>query len=151
MLLRLSLLCLFALRLTAAETYDVVVYGGTSAGVIAAVQAKKMGKSVGIFVFRRHVGGMSSSGLSDVDYGKKESIGGMAKTVFLDFFKKQVQSPAEVETLLGDPSKAKTILGWEPEITVEEMCAEMVAADLDEARRHALLKSYGHHVSVSKE
>ena len=46
MLLRLSLLCLFALRLTAAETYDVVVYGGTSAGVIAAVQAKKMGKSV---------------------------------------------------------------------------------------------------------
>jgi len=59
--------------------------------------------------------------------------------------------PAEVETLLGDPAKAKAKLGWVPEITVEEMCAEMVASDLDEARRHALLKSHGHRVSVSKE
>jgi GDPmannose 4,6-dehydratase len=59
--------------------------------------------------------------------------------------------PAEVETLLGDPSKAKAKLGWVPEITVEEMCAEMVASDLDTARQHALLKSHGHHVSVSKE
>jgi len=59
--------------------------------------------------------------------------------------------PAEVETLLGDPTKAKEKLGWVPEITVEEMCAEMVAADLDQARRHALLKESGYDVSVSKE
>lgn len=59
--------------------------------------------------------------------------------------------PAEVETLLGDPSKARTKLGWVPEITIGEICAEMVAADLDSARRHALLESHGHHVSVSKE
>ncbi len=59
--------------------------------------------------------------------------------------------PAEVETLLGDPSKAKEKLGWTPEITVEEMCAEMVASDLDTAKRHALLNAHGHHVSVSKE
>ena len=59
--------------------------------------------------------------------------------------------PAEVETLLGDPSKAKRLLGWEPEITVEEMCAEMVASDLEVARSHALLKAHGHKVSVSKE
>ena len=59
--------------------------------------------------------------------------------------------PAEVETLLGDPSKAMEKLGWKPEITVEEMCAEMVASDLDEAKRHALLKAHGHHVSVTKE
>jgi len=59
--------------------------------------------------------------------------------------------PAEVETLLGDPTKAKEKLGWEPEITVEEMCAEMVAHDLDQARRHALLKAHGHDVSVAKE
>ena len=59
--------------------------------------------------------------------------------------------PAEVETLLGDPAKAKEKLGWVPEITVEQMCAEMVASDLDEARRHALLKAHGHHVSVAKE
>ena len=59
--------------------------------------------------------------------------------------------PAEVETLLGDPSKAKQKLGWVPEITVEEMCAEMVAHDLGAAKRHALLKSHGYDVSVSKE
>lgn len=59
--------------------------------------------------------------------------------------------PAEVETLLGDPSKAKNDLGWVPEITAQEMCAEMVANDLDQARRHALLKAFGHHVSVSTE
>ena len=59
--------------------------------------------------------------------------------------------PAEVETLLGDPSKAKEKLGWVPEITVEEMCAEMVANDLDIAKRHSLLKSHGYDVSVAKE
>ncbi len=59
--------------------------------------------------------------------------------------------PAEVETLLGDPTKAKEKLGWVPEITVEEMCAEMVASDLEKARRHALLELHGHHVAVAKE
>lgn len=59
--------------------------------------------------------------------------------------------PAEVETLLGDPTKAKDKLGWEPEITVEEMCAEMVSHDLDKARRIALLKKHGHNVSISLE
>ena len=57
--------------------------------------------------------------------------------------------PAEVETLLGDPSKAKEKLGWVPEITVQEMCSEMVACDLAEAKKlHFLIKngfdSYDH-------
>ena len=51
--------------------------------------------------------------------------------------------PAEVETLLGSPAKAKKKLGWEPQITAQEMCAEMVANDLKVARRHALLKEHG--------
>lgn len=59
--------------------------------------------------------------------------------------------PAEVETLLDDPSKAKTQLGWEPEITVQEMCAEMVAEDLKSARRAALLKEHGLELPVSLE
>ncbi|MFY9211433.1 MAG: GDP-mannose 4,6-dehydratase [Aestuariivita sp.] len=59
--------------------------------------------------------------------------------------------PAEVETLLGDPGKAKAKLGWEPEITVQEMCAEMVAEDLKTARRHALLKEHGMDLPVSLE
>jgi len=59
--------------------------------------------------------------------------------------------PTEVETLLGDPSKAKAKLGWVPEITVQEMCKEMVASDLGEAKRHALLKANGYTVNVSVE
>ena len=59
--------------------------------------------------------------------------------------------PAEVETLLGDPTKAKEKLGWIPQITAQEMCAEMVAHDLDDARRHALLKAHGYSVPVSTE
>ncbi len=59
--------------------------------------------------------------------------------------------PAEVETLLGDPSKAKSKLGWVPEITAQEMCAEMVEEDLKTARRHALLKEHGMGVSISVE
>ena len=59
--------------------------------------------------------------------------------------------PAEVETLLGDPSKAKEKLGWTPEITVQEMCAEMVAEDLKVAKRHALLKEHGHDIPVAAE
>lgn len=59
--------------------------------------------------------------------------------------------PTEVETLLGDPSKAKKDLGWVPEITVQEMCAEMVREDLKAAQRHALLKQHGHDVPVALE
>jgi GDPmannose 4,6-dehydratase len=59
--------------------------------------------------------------------------------------------PTEVETLLGDPSKAKAKLGWTPEITVQQMCAEMVATDLDEAKKHALLSKHGYRLNVSVE
>ncbi|MBV5347455.1 GDP-mannose 4,6-dehydratase, partial [bacterium] len=59
--------------------------------------------------------------------------------------------PTEVETLLGDPTKAKQKLGWFPEITAQEMCAEMVANDLAEAKKHALLKQNGYSVNVSVE
>ncbi|STZ07764.1 GDP-mannose 4,6-dehydratase [Moraxella caprae] len=59
--------------------------------------------------------------------------------------------PAEVETLLGDPTKAKEKLGWTPEITVQEMCREMVQEDLKVAKRHALLKQHGYHTPVSVE
>ncbi|TNJ37429.1 GDP-mannose 4,6-dehydratase [Prosthecochloris vibrioformis] len=59
--------------------------------------------------------------------------------------------PAEVETLLGDPSKAKEDLGWIPQITLDEMIDEMVTHDLDQAKRHALLKANGYNVEFSKE
>lgn len=59
--------------------------------------------------------------------------------------------PAEVETLLGDPSNAKNKLGWVPEITVQDMCAEMIQADLKEAKRVKLLKEHGYDISLQLE
>ncbi|QNG47961.1 GDP-mannose 4,6-dehydratase [Sphingobium yanoikuyae] len=59
--------------------------------------------------------------------------------------------PAEVDTLLGDPTKAKEKLGWVPEISVQQMCEEMVAADLVAAKRHALLAAHGVGIPVSLE
>lgn len=59
--------------------------------------------------------------------------------------------PTEVETLLGDPSKAKQKLGWVPEITVLQMCQEMVAHDLTQAQKHALIKQHGYSVFNATE
>jgi GDPmannose 4,6-dehydratase len=59
--------------------------------------------------------------------------------------------PAEVETLLGDPSLAKKDMDWVPKITLDELVQEMVAADLETARKHALLKSHGYQLPVSRE
>jgi GDPmannose 4,6-dehydratase len=59
--------------------------------------------------------------------------------------------PAEVETLLGDPGKAKLNLGWSPQITAQEMCFEMVDEDLKSAKKHALLQTHGYNVPLTKE
>lgn len=57
--------------------------------------------------------------------------------------------PAEVDSLLGDATKAREKLGWKPSITIREICAEMMAADLKVAQRHALLKKHGFEVNES--
>ena len=72
--------------------------------------------------------------------GSRSANGGAGRPALL--------SPTEVETLLGDPTKAKERLGWVPEITAQAMCAEMVAHDLEEARKRALLKRHGFQVDV---
>ena len=82
----------------------------------------------------------------DLSLAPKVQVGDVIVKVDPRYFR-----PAEVETLLGDPTKAKNKLGWVPEITVEEMCAEMVEHDLSKAKQHALLKSHGFDVSVSLE
>ncbi|RZP92190.1 GDP-mannose 4,6-dehydratase [Vibrio vulnificus] len=82
----------------------------------------------------------------DKEKAPKVKVGEVIVKVNPRFFR-----PAEVETLLGDPSKAKVKLGWTPEITVEEMCAEMVASDIDKAKQHAVLKEHGFDVAISLE
>ncbi|MCD0420992.1 GDP-mannose 4,6-dehydratase [Rubrivivax sp. JA1024] len=59
--------------------------------------------------------------------------------------------PAEVEALLGDPTKAKERLGWVPEFSAQQICAEMVAEDLRSAQRTALLRAHGHLLPITHE
>lgn len=63
-------------------TYDVVIYGGTSAAVTAAVQAKRMGKTAIIVCPERHLGGLTSGGLGWTDSGKKDAIGGLSREFY---------------------------------------------------------------------
>ncbi|TWU24017.1 Xanthan lyase precursor [Novipirellula galeiformis] len=77
----------------ATNQYDIVVYGGTSAGVIAAVQAKKMGKSVVIVGPDKHLGGLTSGGLGWTDTGNKSVIGGLARDFYHRIWK-AYQHPA---------------------------------------------------------
>lgn len=83
-----------------------------------------------------------------IDGGKAPalSVGDVVMRIDPRYFR-----PAEVETLLGDPSKAKAQLGWVPEITAQEMCAEMVREDLKSAQRTKLLKEHGLDLPVSLE
>ncbi len=82
----------------------------------------------------------------DADKAPAVSVGDVIVKVNPKYFR-----PAEVETLLGDPTKAKEKLGWVPEITVEEMCAEMVQADMTKSKQHVILKQHGFDVSISLE
>src|SRR5512136_2161599 len=75
-----------------AAQYDVVVYGGTSAAVAAAGQAKKMGKTVVIVCPDKHLGGLSSGGLGFTDTGNKAVIGGLARDFYHRIWK-EYQKP----------------------------------------------------------
>ena len=77
--------------------YDVVVYGGTPGGVGAAIQARRMGKTSALYVFRRHVGGLTSAGLTETDIGKKNAIGGMAVEFYEKLGKWRQFRPSEAE------------------------------------------------------
>jgi hypothetical protein len=76
------LIALLLLPQTPGPQYDLVIYGGTSASVIAAVQAKRMGKTVIIVSPDRHLGGLSSGGLGFTDTGNKAAIGGLSREFY---------------------------------------------------------------------
>ncbi len=78
---------------------EVAVYGGTPAGVTAAIQAARMGRKTLLLSFDRHVGGMTSGGLTATDLGKKESIGGLALDFYTRLGKNKDFSPSEAEAL----------------------------------------------------
>ncbi|MEO2029072.1 MAG: FAD-dependent oxidoreductase [Fuerstiella sp.] len=78
---------------------DVAVYGGTPAGVTAAIQAAREGKKAVLLSFNRHVGGMTSGGLTATDLGRKDSIGGLALEFYNRIGKARDYRPSEAETL----------------------------------------------------
>jgi hypothetical protein len=81
------------------SNYDIAIYGGTPAGVAAAVQSARMGKNVVLLSFDRHVGGMTSGGLTATDTGNKKAIGGMALEFYTRLGKMVDYSPSEAEKL----------------------------------------------------
>ena len=83
---------------------------------------------------------------NDLDLAADKLLGEVIVRVDPRYFR-----PTEVETLLGDPSKAKKKLGWVPKISFEEMVREMVEYDLDQSKRHRLLLDHGYEVPMSGE
>jgi hypothetical protein len=79
--------------------YNVVVYGGTPAGVSAAIQAARMGKKAVLLSFNQHVGGMTSGGLTATDVGEKESIGGLALEFYTRIGKISNFRPSQAESI----------------------------------------------------
>jgi len=100
---------------------------------------------------------MRWEGLGINEVGYWEPIDSQSSSCKCDLSKPIVQvdkkyfRPTEVETLLGDPSKANQKLGWQPEITAQEMCLEMIQVDWDNARRNAFLRDNGFDVNVLSE
>jgi hypothetical protein len=93
--LQVLFLCLWPVGLRAEpENYDLVIYGGTSAAVTAAVQAARMGKSAIIVCPEQHLGGMSSGGLGWTDTGNKAVIGGLAREFYHRVWKRYQQPEA---------------------------------------------------------
>src|SRR5215218_5833340 len=104
----LSFLLIFLLHQTFAQSelkVDICIYGGTSAGVIAAYTAKKMGKSVLLIEPGKHLGGLSSGGLGFTDIGNKYAISGLA----LDFYRRIGTHYGKFEQWIFEPHVAENL------------------------------------------
>jgi len=114
-------------------TYDVVVYGGTSAGVTAAIQTARMGKTAILIEPGRHVGGLTSGGLGATDIGNKQAIGGMAREFYARVRKHYDRPEAWKHQTLAEYRKVRSTLvddetmwGFEPRVA-EQILLEMLA------------------------
>ena len=147
------------------ERCDVIVYGGTSSGVIAAVQAAKMGKSVLLIEPGQHLGGMTSSGLGFVDAGNTEAVGGLAREFFHRLWLHYQEDsawkwqtrvnlagqhrplpPGDQTQWLAEPSVAEKIFNeMLAEVKVKVVCGERLG------RQHGVQKNGARIISVTME
>jgi len=104
------------------KTYDIVIYGGTAAGIVAALQAKSMGKSVVVIEQGKRIGGLTSGGLGDTDVGMKEAIGGLS----LEFYRRVARKYAqEGACWLFEPKVAlEVLLEWVEEHNIAVVYGE---------------------------
>ncbi|MDP6361288.1 MAG: FAD-dependent oxidoreductase, partial [Planctomycetota bacterium] len=112
---------------------DVAVYGGTPAGVTAAIQAARAGKKTVLLSFNQHVGGMTSGGLTATDLGRTESIGGLALAFYTRIGRKRDFRPSEAESLLLkmlDEAGVKVLLG-RPLESIEMKDSRVVSATME--------------------
>lgn len=114
--LAVSLICTAPLAAETARSYDIVIYGGTASGVVAAFQASKMGKTTAIIEPTRHLGGMTTGGLGATDIGNKAAIGGLAR----EFYKRLGKHYGQDEAWKFEPHVAQAL--------IEEMVHESKAA-----------------------
>ncbi|GLR18915.1 FAD-dependent oxidoreductase [Portibacter lacus] len=81
-------LLFFSDTLPTNKDYDIIVYGGTSAGIVAAVQATRMGKTVLVIEPSSHIGGLTTGGLGATDIGNKQVIGGISRSFYEEIYQK---------------------------------------------------------------
>jgi hypothetical protein len=123
---------------------DVCVYGGTPDGVAAAVQARRMGKTAVLAVFRRHVGGLTSAGLTAVDFGKAESIGGIAA----EFLRRAGRRPGDRQS---EDDRWSDFSPSQAEATYRAMLAEAEVPVLYEHRLKEVKKDGTHFTTITFE
>ncbi len=131
------------------QFFDVDSFNTTATGITSSLRLNALGAAELGLQLRFEGSGVDEHAIVDSiagDAAPALQVGDVIVRVDPRYFR-----PAEVETLLGDPTKARDKLGWVPEITVEQMCAEMVREDLKVARRNAFLKANGHEISLSVE
>ena len=106
-------------------TYDVVIYGGTSAGIAAAIQTRRMGKSVLLIEPGRHLGGLTSGGLGATDIGNKAAIGGISRE-FYRRVKQYYQQPSAWKFQRREDYRSRRPIGKETMWTFEPHVAEKI-------------------------
>ena len=111
---------------------DIIIYGGTPAGITAAIQAKKMGSSVAIVEFSRHIGGMTASGLGATDLGAEDAVGGLSK----EFYSRIANYYGKEKQWTFEPKAAQSVLEqWVNEydipIYLNQHLDEVIKVDLE--------------------
>jgi len=136
---------------SSSDAYDIVVYGGTSAGIVAAIQAGRMGKSVALIEPSNHLGGLTTGGLGATDIGNKQAIGGLARNFYHRIWrhyqndsawKHQTHADYEKNNPHGRPSD-DTMWTFEPHVAAEVFRQMLAEADIQPILRERLDRKAG--------